>query len=237
MSRHADTSLLRPLGCTSAQFIYESIHSAILARRLAPAAMLSQVTLTQIFRAGANSVRRALERLASDGAVEFSENQIAYVAQPDPLRVRQVLEARLLVESAVARQLAGQLSRQQLDDLRSIVAAERACMNAADHAGLIKCAGRLHLQLAELTGNPLLHNFLDQLLRQAALHLALSKNHGYIEASCCQQLELLDALEAGDCELASKRLELYLSSIGQRLRYAPPPTTDLHAAFAGRLSS
>lgn len=232
MSRRAG---LRPPCQSSAQFIYESILSAILARRLAPAARLSQVSLIQIFRVGAHSVRHALERLASEGAVEFSECQIAYVAHPDPLQVRQVLEARLLVESAVARQLAGQLSHQQLEDLRAIVAAERACINAADHAGLIECAGRLHLQLAELTGNPLLHKFLDQLLRQTALHLALSRNHAYVESSCCQQLALLDALETGDCELASKRLELYLLSIGQRLRYAPPPTTDLHAAFAGRL--
>ena len=74
-------------------------------KRLAPAAKLSKETLGQIFRVSNGTIQRALTRLAEDGAVVMPPKEVASVARPDERQARQVLDARLLVESEVVRQL------------------------------------------------------------------------------------------------------------------------------------
>jgi len=177
-----------------AQRIYEDLHAAILSRRLRPAAPLSQETLGRIFHAGPSSVRRALQRLAREGAVELAPRRIASVARADPQRLRQLLETRLLLESDMLR------------------------------------------RLAQLSANPLLPDLLGQLLERLAVSIALGRGQAHTADSCRQQAEMLEALAEGHAERACACLENYLRGVGERLRFAPPPTTDLRAAFAGKLA-
>lgn len=100
-ARTQQGAALRP----TSHFVYESIYTAILEKRLAPAAKLSKETLGQIFRVSNGTIQRALTRLAEDGAVVMPPKEVASVARPDERQARQVLDARLLVESEVVRQL------------------------------------------------------------------------------------------------------------------------------------
>ena len=99
-ARTQQGAALRP----TSHFVYESIYTAILEKRLAPAAKLSKETLGQIFRVSNGTIQRALTRLAEDGAVVMPPKEVASVARPDERQARQVLDARLLVESEVVRQ-------------------------------------------------------------------------------------------------------------------------------------
>ncbi|WP_162954151.1 GntR family transcriptional regulator, partial [Pseudomonas aeruginosa] len=149
-ARTQQGAALRP----TSHFVYESIYTAILEKRLAPAAKLSKETLGQIFRVSNGTIQRALTRLAEDGAVVMPPKEVASVARPDERQARQVLDARLLVESEVVRQLPAGLDPAALAELRALVDEEQACLAARDSAGLIRLAGRFHLRLAELTENP-----------------------------------------------------------------------------------
>ena len=219
-----------------AQRIYEDLHAAILSRRLRPAAPLSQETLGRIFHAGPSSVRRALQRLAREGAVELAPRRIASVARPDPQRLRQLLETRLLLESDMLRRLAGRLDAQHLAELREMLAAQLRCLTACDALGAQEWAQNLHLRLAQLSANPLLPDLLGPLLERLAVSIALGRGQAHTADSCRQQAEMLEALGEGDAERACACLESYLRGVGERLRFAPPPTTDLRAAFAGKLA-
>jgi len=66
--------------------------------------------------------------------------------------------------------------------------------------------------------------------------IALGRGQAHTADSCRQQAEMLEALAEGDAERACACLESYLRGVGERLRFAPPPTTDLRAAFAGKLA-
>ena len=77
--------------------------------------------------------------------------EVASVARPDERQARQVLDARLLVESGAAT--ARGVDPAALAELRALVDEEQACLAARD-SGLIRLAGRFHLRLAELTENP-----------------------------------------------------------------------------------
>ena len=189
-ARTQQGAALRP----TSHFVYESIYTAILEKRLAPAAKLSKETLGQIFRVSNGTIQRALTRLAEDGAVVMPPKEVASVARPDERQARQVLDARLLVESEVVRQLPAGLDPAALAELRALVDEEQACLAARDSAGLIRLAGRFHLRLAELTENPLLQGFVRGLVARASLDIALNKGAVYTAEACAAQRALLDAL-------------------------------------------
>ncbi|HBP6037667.1 MULTISPECIES: GntR family transcriptional regulator [Pseudomonas aeruginosa group] len=226
-ARTPQGAALRP----TSHFVYESIYTAILEKRLAPAAKLSKETLGQIFRVSNGTIQRALTRLAEDGAVVMAPKEVASVARPDERQARQVLEARLLVESEVLRQLRKGVDATTLDELRALVDEEQACLEARDSAGVIRLAGRFHLRLAECTENPLLLGFVRGLVARASLDIALNKGAVYSAEACVAQRGLLDALEAGDSVAATELMDEYLRGLFARMRFLPPPTTDLRKAF------
>lgn len=225
-ARTQQGAALRP----TSHFVYESIYTAILEKRLAPAAKLSKETLGQIFRVSNGTIQRALTRLAEDGAVVMPPKEVASVARPDERQARQVLDARLLVESEVVRQLPAGLDPAALAELRALVDEEQACLAARDSAGLIRLAGRFHLRLAELTENPLLQGFVRGLVARASLDIALNKGRS-IPPRPAPRSALLDALEDGDSATAAALMDAYLRGLFARMRFLPPPTTDLREAF------
>ena len=156
--------------------------------------------------------------------------EVASVARPDERQARQVLDARLLVESEVVRQLPAGLDPAALAELRALVDEEQACLAARDSAGLIRLAGRFHLRLAELTENPLLQGFVRGLVARASLDIALNKGRS-IPPRPAPRSALLDALEDGDSAAAAALMDAYLRGLFARMRFLPPPTTDLREAF------
>lgn len=219
----------------SSRFVYDSIYTAILEKRLAPTTRLNKETLGRIFQVSASTIQRALSRLAEEGAVVMEPNQIASIARPTECQARQVLEARILIESEVIRLVGRRLGREQFAELRGLVAEQRRCLAAGDRAGLTEGSARFHLLLAEYAGNPLLLKFLRGLLSRASLTIALNKEEVLSAGACDEQLNLLAALEAGDTQAATEMLIGHLNTMFERMRFAPPPTTDLRRAFEGRL--
>ncbi len=215
--------------------VYEALYTAILNRRLAPSTRLSKETLGRIFSVSTGTVQRALTRLADEGAVELAPNQVASIARPCERHARELLEARLMIESQAIRLIGDRLTREQLDELRAMVERQRQCLAASDHAGLINQANRFHLRLAEHSGNPWLPDFLAKLLRRAALSIALSRSRAYSETACDEHQAVVDALGGGNAEQASELMKRHLTGLFARLRFTPPPTEDLRAAFQGRI--
>lgn len=218
----------------TSNFVYQSIYAAILDKRLTPAAKLDKSTLGQIFGVSEWTVQRALTRLADEGAVTIEPRQTAQVSRPSERQARQVLEARLLVETEVIRQLGRHLAESPLHELHALVENQQRCLASCDGAGLIEQAGAFHLKLAELAGNKLLLEFLRSLLSRSSLNIALSRGVVYSARTCQEHLALITALQAGDIPLATQRLVEHLNGVFERLCFAPTPTADLHAAFKVR---
>lgn len=218
-------------GKPTSHFIYQSIYAAILNRRLTPTAKLDKNTLGRIFGVSGWTVQRALTRLAEEGAVTLEPRQIAQITRPSEQQARQVLEARLLVETEVIRLLGMRPAQARLSELHALVDNQRACLADGDGAGLIEQAGQFHLKLAELADNTLLLEFLRGLLSRASLNIALSRGAVYSARTCEEHLALITALEAGDIAHATQLLIDHLHGVFDRMCFAPTPTADLHAAF------
>ncbi|QNH01490.1 GntR family transcriptional regulator [Pseudomonas sediminis] len=218
----------------TSNFVYQSIYAAILEKRLLPTAKLDKGTLGRIFGVSEWTIQRALTKLAEEGAVTIEPRQVARVSRPSERQARQVLEARLLVEAEVIRQLGQHLADSPLHALHALVENQQRCLATGDGAGLIEQACQFHLKLAELAGNNLLLEFLRSLLSRSALNIALSRGAVYSARTCEEHLALITALEAGDISCATQLLVDHLNGVFDRMCFAPTPTADLHAAFKVR---
>ena len=93
--------------------------------RLAPGARIGQAELADALGISRGSVREALRRLAGDGLVEFEVNRGFFVANVGLEGVLERLEARLLLEPAIARLAAERRDESDLAALRRAVTDER----------------------------------------------------------------------------------------------------------------
>ncbi len=77
----------------------------------------------------------------------------------------------------------------------------------------------------------MLQGFVRGLVARASLDIALNKGAVYTAEACAAQRALLDALEDGDSAAAAALMDAYLRGLFARMRFLPPPTTDLREAF------
>ena len=104
---------------TSTQRIVESITAAIVERRLMPGTKLAEQKIADIFKVSRTLVRQALNQLSRDKLVTLEPARGARVAEPSIEEARQVFEVRRLLEAAMIRRAATDLSDAQLAELRT----------------------------------------------------------------------------------------------------------------------
>jgi DNA-binding GntR family transcriptional regulator len=215
--------------------VCNAIRDRVLEQRLAPGTKLTEDSLCSIFGVGRTTVRRAFLLLTRDNIIELQKNKGAVVATPKPEDARQVFEARAVLEKAMLEKAANTITADDITRLRRHLEAEAAALQDTDIARWIRLTGRFHILLAELSKNALMVSFLEQLVFQTSLIIALYGRKG--AAPNCKggdHERMVDALEADRLDEAGTILTDHLQSIEQQLVFgATSGEEDLHAIFAG----
>lgn len=191
---------------------YDELRARIVDGRLVPGARVGQAELADALGISRGSVREALRRLAGDGLVEFEVNRGFFVADVGLGRVLERLEARLLLEPAVARLAAERRSDDDLDALRRAVEAERSARTAA---AAHDASRAFHAALHAATGNDALSRIFDSLwIADVGRRLLASRRAqpDWQAADVAEHEELLEAVEAGDGERAEALMRAHVES-------------------------
>lgn len=180
-------------------FVHQQISDAILEQRLAPGTKLTEESLSEIFGASRTVIRRALTRLKYENIVEIRPNRGAIVASPSTAQALQVFDARKIVEEAALRRCVQQHSASDVESLDNLVQAEKDCIVRNDRITWIRLTGDFHLEIARISGNEVITQFLKELISQTSLIIALYGNtggslccnddHGQIVTAICQKDE------------------------------------------------
>ena len=221
------------------QDVCDRIRDSVLEQRLAPGTKLTEESLCSVFGVGRTTVRRAFLLLSRDNIIELEKNKGAVVASPSPQEARQVFEARIMVEKALLEATVKSIGEKDVAALRAHVAQEAAALASADIARWIRLTGDFHLLLARLSNNALMCEFLERLVFQTSLILALYSRGG--AAPNCRggdHEQLVDALEAGDGDLAASILAGHLGTLENQLNFSGPDReTDLQSIFSTAASA
>lgn len=196
------------------QAIRDRLRDAIVDRRLAPGTKLSESEVGALFDVSRTVARSALQMLAFEGLVRIERNRGAFVANPSPEEARQVFASRRLIEPGIVAAAAERATPADIARLRTHLARESGHMRERGPSARraeIKASGEFHLLLAAMSGNAILHRFMEELVARSSLVIAL---YGRSGASSCGHDEhgvIVDALERGDVDAA---IALVVSHIG-----------------------
>ena len=218
---------------SSDTWIYDQVFGAILEQRLRPETKLTESELCDVFGVSRTIIRKVLLRLSLDRVVELRPNRGAIIAAPEPKEVREIFDARRLLEDGIVTEAARKCRQVDTDVLESMSRQEHKCIDAQDISGAIRLSGDFHLKMAEIAGNRPLHELLRQLVAQTSLAIARYVPAGQGMCDDDDHDRLISAIASGDVELSRRIMREHLSACERRLMLETPEThSDLRLVFA-----
>lgn len=200
--------------------IYRALRNAILEQALEAGRKLPEDTIGEKFGVSRTIVRSALNQLTFEGLVVQQRNRSATVAQPSWEDARDTFEIRIALERLVMQRLAGELTADQIAQLRAHVAEEEAALDA-DEALSIRLAGEFHIKLAEMTESEVLMRSVREFASRCSLILALYSRPHSSDCAVDEHREIVDLLDKGDAEGAAESMSTHLRAVGERALIAP----------------
>jgi DNA-binding GntR family transcriptional regulator len=213
--------------------IVDAVRDAVAAGRLPAGTKLAEAELAGIFSVSRTRVRQALQRLGFVGLVTLEPNRGAFVASPSPEEANAVHAARRLIEAEIVRDATRHCTANDIRRLRAHCAEQRGAEADGDDIRFLRLLGEFHLLIAEIGGNPVLADFMRQLIPRTALLQALYQPPGHCACGVADHVRLVDRMAKGDEAGAVKTLRDHLIANLARLSLdpAPPRSVDLAAAL------
>ena len=208
-------------GPSSTQRIVASITTAIVERRLMPGTKLAEQKIADIFRVSRTLVRQALNQLSRDKLITLEPARGARVAEPSVEEARQVFEVRQMLETAMARRAATDLSPAQIAELRAHLRDEQAAVQRTDVSGRTRLLADFHVVLARMLGNEVLADLLADLVTRSSLIALMYQSAHSAEHSYEEHVAIVDALEKRDARAAVRLMEDHLHHVERNLKLDP----------------
>jgi len=197
------------------------LRELIVRLELPPGSVLREAELCQRLQVGRTPLREAIQRLAHEDLVRVYPRRVTVVAPLDPADLKQVAEARQVLEPAVAMLAARQVSGEELAQLDEILAGMRRARAAGDWEGYLRCDYELHLAVARASGNRLLAQAVEQTLALGLRFWYVSFRWVGLPGLPDHHDLLVNAIRTRDPELARQRMlehvTLFQERVGGRL--------------------
>ncbi|WP_078900144.1 GntR family transcriptional regulator [Streptomyces sp. SBT349] len=198
--------------------VLAALRDALASGELAPGETYSAPALAERYGVSATPVREAMQRLASEGAVETVPNRGFRVAGRSPRDVAELAEVRAALEIPAVMRLARTLPPERWDELRPLAEATVAAASVGDRAAYAEADRCFHRALLLLTGNRQLVIVAEDLHRKAQCPTELVPLPGTTEllADALEHTALLDALRRGDLATAEELSREHLAGVTGR---------------------
>lgn len=213
------TSLARLEIESLADRVYGRIRALILSGELAPGEPLRQEALAEGLGTSRTPLREALNRLASEGLIEFRPHRSAVVATFTARDIEADYEARALLEPAAARLAAERAPRETAAALESALEAQRRA--GQDIERQFEANRGFHVALVAGSGNPHLTRFVESLWggRIAPVFYARqARRPGRTRQDLREHTEIAKLVGAGDADAAAEAVGQHLARAVDELR-------------------
>ncbi|WP_222871767.1 GntR family transcriptional regulator [Nonomuraea sp. PA05] len=222
---------------------YEGLRSLLLSGGMPPGTRLTEVELTSRFNVSRSTMRAVLVRLAQEGYVTSEVNRGVRTRSFSAAEAADILEAREVLESALAGKAAERATEEEIGELRGTLAAMEGCKRRGDQAGYSQANRRFHQQVKEAAHQEILARAYDTLLYPLVMrqYRNLSAQHprsGSLEEHQAILMAIVTrnpdaAVAAMRHHVASARRALLLQTIADSaatLDRAAPPAQDAPVA-------
>lgn len=189
------------------QKAYDYMKRQIVSGELLPGAIISEKELIGKLGISRTPIREAIQRLAEENLLVVMPSRGTIVSHISMDDIRQVYEARKLIEPFVVRQAVGRVNTDRMKEFREIFD-QQIGYDPQDNDWDYE----FHLYLAECAGNRFFYKQIQELMTQSMRVRMLSseKKVQRFEQSKAEHLALIDAVLNGDQEAAAEAVMNHL---------------------------
>jgi DNA-binding GntR family transcriptional regulator len=191
--------------------VYDILKEAIMSLSLEPGERLVESKLAKQLGTSTTPIRGALARLKHDNLVEIIPYKGAHVSKIDNHDTDEIFEIRILMETAMIRNYANNLSAKDIKEGESLVAAMKEAYKFGDMQSYIQPSRDFHYLFIKKHGNQrmidMLHAFEANLER---VRITAVRDLTNIPQLIKDYEDMLDALRAGDADKAEEALKIHL---------------------------
>jgi DNA-binding GntR family transcriptional regulator len=205
--------------------VLRQIEQAVIDHRLPPGTKLKEVQLAEVFGVKRGTIRKVLTRLAYSRLVDQLPNRGASVAKPSVKEGRDLFATRRALEAAIIQTLTPKIEKSCILKLRQMLDQELAAYLQGDSRLALSLSVDFHRQLAKMSGNSVLEEYLNDIIRRTPLviltHLSAEPKNR------CRNQEheaIVDAIEAGDAGKAAEIMNQHLLHIENRIEHKSDET-------------
>jgi DNA-binding GntR family transcriptional regulator len=196
---------------TVGDLTYSVLRQAILNGVLSPGQLLRQDALAEALGVSRLPVRSALLQLESDGLIELRPHRGAVVSTLTPEEIRNMYEARRVLETYLLRKAIEAITPELLERLKVI--AERLDAEAPGE-GFLEARLEFYRELYGAAGNPLMLSMVEK-LRSDVGRFWLRRRVAHSHEP--QHERLLRYVRRRDAEGATRWLEAHLNEVAEEL--------------------
>ena len=190
--------------------IADVLRTRIVAGAMAPGDRLREEEIAEEHKVSRVPVREALQQLEHEGYVVRIPRRGARVALPSPERVLNVMEVRRALEVFAARRAANRRGGDVADDLRSVLDAGLAAVEAQDLTPVPHLIDEFHRLVAVASGNDELVQQLNELRSRVGWLFAVDVEHRS-EESWSDHQAILEAILTGAEDRAAELMDAHVA--------------------------
>ncbi len=189
---------------TQAENVYVSIKSDIMSLRLRPGSMIYEDAVAEQMGVSRTPVREALRRLSWEGLVKCLPKRGSIVSGISINDLREIAQARLIVEPAAARLAAARMPQEEIDRLPEIATPGQGSTGPEADG-----YQELHRSIARWCGNSRLESFINSLLDDTSRARSMIED-GHLSTETPYHPSIIRALQARDGEAAEEAMRTHV---------------------------
>jgi DNA-binding GntR family transcriptional regulator len=191
-----------------------ALRATIAEGELLPGARLVEADLVAMLGVSRGNVRLAIDALAAEGLVERIPNRGARVRVISADEAIAITEARMALETLIARKAAERVTPAQADALGAHLATLRSALGAGDLLKYSALIQRLHELVRDVAAQPVAAGLVDRLQAQLVRHqFQLSLRPGRPQVSLRELTALVEAIVARDPDAAETAAVTHFRSV------------------------
>jgi DNA-binding GntR family transcriptional regulator len=200
-------------GVVLSKQVYQVVRGLIVSGRMRPGEAVIEAALAARLGVSRTPVREALKRISDEGLIDVFAQSGTFVAPISRKALEEAYVIRTALEAESVARAAGRLTPEAVETFTDNIAAHELAITRRRFDDAIRLDDTFHRMIAEVNGLHMLWRAVDISKAQMdrGRHLAIPEP-GLGAVTIRQHRLILEAMQAGDGELAAQRMREHLAT-------------------------